>query len=591
MDLPSTHFPASILSVINDGVVVIAASSQEILYCNAAGRRLLHLPAQEASLPSWRSLSVRLGLPQLGQLSLDCPAECFIGGAGDKRAVCVSLEAHALPGGNAPEYHALILRDITPRRRNMQVLEERAEMARRLNQALSARAVADVLLDALDRLVGWDAAFVDLFASDLEQRLLPGRYLVPVVHYDLIDGSRREVAPATFTLSPESATSRALAEGPLLIQRVPEERLTGAIHFGNLSRPSESRIYVPIMGHHQPMAVLSIQSYAAGHYTAESLALVDEFAAVCSSAFERIRALERVKLLEAAVLHSSDMMLITATDPMSETGTSIIFANHAFEQFTGYQLEEIRGKSARILHGPLTDANLHAQMIAQLSGMQPFTMEIVNYRKDGSPYVAEITTYPIAPSHSLLSFYVSVHRDVTARKNMEESLRYRAYHDHLTGLANRTLLMDRLQVLLNRPLGTRRLMAIIFFDLDDFKGVNDCYGHATGDELLRQVARRLERCVRPGDTIARFGGDEFVVLLDPVGGRDGAEIVAKRIIQVFADPIPINGVPHHSSMSMGVVVAHPTFDEDARTLLLIADEAMYRAKGAGKNRMVLEVLE
>ena len=173
-------------------------------------------------------------------------------------------------------------------------------------------------------------------------------------------------------------------------------------------------------------------------------------------------------------------------------------------------------------------------------------------------------------------------RDVTDRKAIQQRIQHLAYHDNLTGLPNRGLLQDRLAHSIARAERSGRKVAVLFIDLDNFKNINDTLGHDVGDELLRQVSRRLAECVRAGDTIARQGGDEFIVLLDNLEDGRGASVVAQKILNSLRAAFPLGGTEQHVSGSVGIAV-YPEDGRDAQTLMKNADTAMFHGKGIGKN--------
>ncbi|MGZ5032836.1 MAG: PAS domain S-box protein [Usitatibacter sp.] len=173
-------------------------------------------------------------------------------------------------------------------------------------------------------------------------------------------------------------------------------------------------------------------------------------------------------------------------------------------------------------------------------------------------------------------------RDVTDRKVIQQRIQHLAYHDNLTGLPNRSLLQDRLAHSIARAERTNRKVAVLFIDLDNFKNINDTLGHDVGDELLRQVARRLSECVRLEDTIARQGGDEFIVLLDSLEDSRGASVVAQKVLNSLRQPFNPGGTEQHVSGSVGIAL-YPEDGRDAQTLMKNADTAMFHGKGLGKN--------
>ena len=173
-------------------------------------------------------------------------------------------------------------------------------------------------------------------------------------------------------------------------------------------------------------------------------------------------------------------------------------------------------------------------------------------------------------------------RDVTDRKVIQQRIQHLAYHDNLTGLPNRSLLQDRLAHAIARAERSHRKVAVLFIDLDNFKNINDTLGHDVGDELLRQVSRRLSDCVRVEDTIARQGGDEFIVLLDSLEDGRGASLVAQKVLNGLRLPFALGATEQHVSASVGISL-YPEDGRDAQTLMKNADTAMFHGKSLGKN--------
>jgi diguanylate cyclase (GGDEF)-like protein/PAS domain S-box-containing protein len=204
---------------------------------------------------------------------------------------------------------------------------------------------------------------------------------------------------------------------------------------------------------------------------------------------------------------------------------------------------------------------------------------------DGQIRWVSTTKLPLRDHDGNIVGTFGISRDITHRKSAEEQLQHRAFYDPLTDLPNRALFLDRLQHLFNR---SRRAMghapfAVLYLDLDRFKSINDSLGHQAGDELLVGIGRRLQRCVRPGDTLARMGGDEFTVLLDDIGSEADATRVADRIHQELAAPLKVRDHEVFTSVSVGIALSSAGYDcpED---MLRDADTAMYRAKAGGRAR-------
>ncbi|MEX8514898.1 diguanylate cyclase [Leptothrix ochracea] len=178
-------------------------------------------------------------------------------------------------------------------------------------------------------------------------------------------------------------------------------------------------------------------------------------------------------------------------------------------------------------------------------------------------------------------------RDITQLKHAEQLAQSLAHADALTGLPNRRMLMEHLTQNLLRAQRFHRPLGLIFIDLNDFKRVNDQWGHDTGDELLRQVAQRLCQCVRASDTVARLGGDEFVILLTELSHADDATRVADKILQAFVEPVRLGEHALIVTMSMGITLPDTKHRQDPREVMAQADQAMYRVKRSGQNGWVL----
>lgn len=306
--------------------------------------------------------------------------------------------------------------------------------------------------------------------------------------------------------------------------------------------------------------------------------------------------LDLPKLLEVCIDHMNDAIVITEAEPISKPGPRIVWVNKIFYQRNGYSPEEVIGNTPRMLHGPGTDRATLDWVREALTQWRPIRAELLNYRKDGSSYWNEFEIVPVADEQGWFTHWVSVQRDVTERKQMEERVHQLAFYDPLTKLPNRRLLNDRLSQALAASKRSGRFGALIFLDLDNFKVVNDTHGHGVGDALLCQVADQLKKCVRETDTVSRFGGDEFVMLLsDLFADQDSslkrASVIAEKIratlTQAYSLKISQDGqaehlIDYHCSASLGVVM----FSGQQATcsdLLKWADTAMYQAKNAGRD--------
>jgi diguanylate cyclase (GGDEF)-like protein/PAS domain S-box-containing protein len=300
---------------------------------------------------------------------------------------------------------------------------------------------------------------------------------------------------------------------------------------------------------------------------------------------------DELRLTSAAVARLNDMVLIARAVEGPDAEQPIVFANDALLRRTGHARADIIGQSMRVLHGPDTDPAVVAGIIEAMARNQPASAELLNYTRDGVPYWVEMEMVPFAGDGDQASHWVVVGRDITERRNATDAIHRLAFYDVLTGLPNRRLLMERMDATVVQAHAGRGLCALLYVDLDNFKTVNDARGHATGDALLRRAAKRLTRAVRQRDTVARIGGDEFVVLLDGLGSdaagaTRAALAVADQIRGALAQPMEIDGQPYHTSASIGVALPLRP-GQHAHDLLREADTAMYHAKAAGRDGVVL----
>lgn len=267
----------------------------------------------------------------------------------------------------------------------------------------------------------------------------------------------------------------------------------------------------------------------------------------------------------------------------------ILRVNRAFIESTGYSAEELVGQTPRILKSDRHDEAFYQALWQAILQNGSWQGEIWGRRKSGEIYPNWLTISTVKGDDGATTHYVASYLDITARKAAEEQIRQLAFHDPLTQLPNRRLLLDRLQHAMTSSLRTGRKGAVLFLDLDNFKNLNDTLGHAMGDMLLRQVADRLVSAVRERDTVARLGGDEFVVLLEeirtePTETAAQVERIGEKILASLARTYPLDGHVFRTSASIGVTVFGEAA-QDVEELLRQADIAMYQAKKAGRNTL------
>ncbi|ADL55567.1 diguanylate cyclase with PAS/PAC sensor [Gallionella capsiferriformans ES-2] len=292
--------------------------------------------------------------------------------------------------------------------------------------------------------------------------------------------------------------------------------------------------------------------------------------------------------IAATAFESQEGMLITDADCV------ILRVNHAFSAITGYSAEEVVGKKVSILKSERHNREFYAAIWESINQNGGWQGEIWNRRKNGEMYPEWLTITAVKDNEGGVTHYVGTKTDISPRKAAEEEIRHLAFYDTLTHLPNRRLLHDRLLRTIASNHRSGNYSALMFLDMDNFKPLNDQYGHDVGDLLLIEVARRIESCIRDTDTVARFGGDEFVVMIGELVAEKTAalmqvEIVAEKIRISLAETYrlgrPVQGsentiVEHHCSSSIGVVLF---LDNSLDEILKCADIAMYRAKDAGRN--------
>ncbi len=287
-----------------------------------------------------------------------------------------------------------------------------------------------------------------------------------------------------------------------------------------------------------------------------------------------------LQLAERVIESSLEGVLITDPD------LKIQFVNPAFVRLTGYRPEEVIGHSPSVLSSGRHDAAFYKAMWDILRTTGHWRGEIWNRRKDGELFLELLTITTIRDDDGNISHYAGLFTDITQARLNEERIRQLAYYDVLTRLPNRRLLEDRLQQGIRRAHRKRNMLALMFVDLDHFKSINDNHGHATGDQLLVQIAERLQNCLREDDTLARLGGDEFIVLLPELDTARHAVHVAERLIEANARPYRHGDIQLRVGTSIGISL-YPVDGVTAEELMEAADAAMYQAKAAGRNQFRL----
>jgi len=275
--------------------------------------------------------------------------------------------------------------------------------------------------------------------------------------------------------------------------------------------------------------------------------------------------------------HVQDGIIICDAD------VCIIEVNAAFSQITGFSREEVLGQNPRLLKSGLQSLEFYKLMWQVLLSEGHWHGEFWNRHKNGEVFAALTSITVVRDEPGNIHHFIGLFADITQLKNHEYALEHIAHFDPLTGIPNRLLLADRLEQAIAHTLRAGNQMAVCYLDLDGFKPVNDLYGHKVGDQLLIEVAQRIKDCLRAGDTVARVGGDEFVLLLLDFNEAKEFEVVLLRMLSRIAEAIIIQGHRLSVSASLGFTL-FPHDLADAETLMFHADQAMYVAKQRGKNR-------
>ena len=282
---------------------------------------------------------------------------------------------------------------------------------------------------------------------------------------------------------------------------------------------------------------------------------------------------------ERAIYSSVNAIIITCCE---DGKNPIEYVNPAFEQMTGYTLAEIKGRDPRFMRVEGCDVAEQQRIDEALKKKESVHVVLRNARKNGEIFWNDLRIDPVVNADGEVTHFVGVSSDITEARHYERRLHHLAHHDPLTGLANRTLLQDELRYAIDFAVRNDMLGALAFLDLDNFKHINDNFGHDAGDVVLREIANRLRASVRENDTVARVGGDEFVLVINNQASNEQLADLIERIRVRVGAPIQVAGREILAGTSIGV----SRFPEDGDTVdrvMRAADAAMYHAKSLGKN--------
>ena len=296
---------------------------------------------------------------------------------------------------------------------------------------------------------------------------------------------------------------------------------------------------------------------------------------------ERKQIEDRLQMAASVFDAASEGIIITDPDG------NILDTNPAFTRITGYSRAEAIGRNPSFLSSGKQDEKFYEEMWTEsLLKTGLWSGEVINLKKNGELYTEQLNIAAVHDGSGTLKHYVGIFTDISQFKRQKQHLQHIAHHDVLTNLPNRLLLTRRLAFAIDQAQNTGQALAILYLDLDGFKPINDNYGHGAGDRVLIKVAERLTEYLRATDTVARIGGDEFVILLTGVSGIGECKLTASRLLDVVSELIMIDDQVVNLSASIGVCVYNSDEAIDPDTLLRNADQAMYLAKSAGRNQFV-----
>ena len=281
-------------------------------------------------------------------------------------------------------------------------------------------------------------------------------------------------------------------------------------------------------------------------------------------------------LAQNVVENTADSILIT------DNKSKILYLNNSFLKMTGYTSAELINQNASILSSDLHEKEFYRNLFYSVVKTGHFQGEIRVKRKNLEQYTSFVTISKIINEYGNVTNYVVIARDITKQKNQEKEIHSLAFYDALTSLPNRRLFENHLHDSISRAKRHKEKVAIIFMDMDNFKVINDTYGHKVGDKFLQEVTSRIKSVIREEDTLSRIGGDEFILLIEEVNGIEDAAHAAERVIEQVRKPFDIERNKFFSAVSLGISI-YPDDSEHYDTLLEYADKAMYHVKNSGKN--------
>ncbi len=344
----------------------------------------------------------------------------------------------------------------------------------------------------------------------------------------------------------------------------------------------------PIYKNDNIIAILTLYSDNKFSFNLELIDLIEKMLKELSFAFHKIEAQHLQELTKDNLRIASYAFDAQEAMTITDLNANIIKVNQAFTDITGYSEEEVLGENPRVLQSLQHDKSFYQQMWDALNNEGKWKGEIYNQRKNGEIYPEILSITAITDENNTPTHYIAQFLDISHIKNAQKEAEYKAQHDVLTGIANRAKLLEEMETAFNRGRRLKIQHAFMFLDVDNFKQVNDFYGHSVGDALLIEIASRLNISVREGDIVARLGGDEFAIIALELDNDEHisvkkATLLAEKIQNIMAEPIIIDSQDFKITFSIGIKL-FPDYEKSFQDVISHADIAMYQAKKLGRNQ-------
>ena len=335
-----------------------------------------------------------------------------------------------------------------------------------------------------------------------------------------------------------------------------------------------SFLAIPLYSEGKVIGTLNLYDHKTRAFGTETIHLLENLAARISITLLVARDQQQLRLHSAAMASVANAVFITDSEGR------ITWVNAAFAKLSGYTSDEACGLTPRLFKSGRHDAAYYQQVWQTILAGNVFRGEVINRRKDGSLYTVDQTITPLLDMNGKTCHFVAIHEDITDKKEAEKRIIHMAHYDTLTNLPNRILFTDRLHQEMIHANRNKRLVSVIFLDLDRFKTINDTLGHTFGDQLLKAIANRLKNCIREGDTVSRLGGDEFIFIISDITHPQDATLIAQKILSALSTTFYLEGHEVHVTSSIGIAI-YPLDANDMDNLIKRADIAMYHAKEEG----------